>query len=195
MELKKKIKELHKKLNSKNVFTLPIGGLYRYRKRGEVIPGGDLTPERFEKLIHYFKGFSFCGQISDPIFNPHLAELLKMCKDNHKSISVHTAASHRKKEWWNEVFDANTNARWMFGIDGLPEESHKYRINQDGEKLFKWEGLYKAWSSEDPKTYLMTNEEKIDSRTTEQMIEDALVNVPEVKEDDVSKVIGEMNEV
>ena len=76
----------------------------------------------------------------------------------------------------------------------LPE-LYENLVNKDGEKLFKWEGLYKAWSSEDPKTYLMTNEEKIDSRTTEEMIEDALVNVPEVEEDDVSKVIGEMNEV
>ena len=33
--IEKKIKELHAKLNSKNVFTLPIGGLYRYRKSGE----------------------------------------------------------------------------------------------------------------------------------------------------------------
>jgi hypothetical protein len=76
----------------------------------------------------------------------------------------------------------------------LPE-LYENLVDSMGRKLFKWEGLYKAWSSEDPKTYLMTNEEKIDSRTTEQMIEDALVNVPEVKEDDVSKVIGEMNEV
>ena len=33
--IEKKIKELHAKFNSKNVFTLPIGGLYRYRKTGE----------------------------------------------------------------------------------------------------------------------------------------------------------------
>ena len=30
--IEKKIKELHEKFNAKNVFTLPIGGLYRYRK-------------------------------------------------------------------------------------------------------------------------------------------------------------------
>ena len=30
-----KIKELYKKLSEKNVYTLPIGGLYRYRKTGE----------------------------------------------------------------------------------------------------------------------------------------------------------------
>jgi len=33
--IEKKIRELHAKFNSKNVFTLPIGGLYRYRKSGE----------------------------------------------------------------------------------------------------------------------------------------------------------------
>ena len=33
--IEKKIKELHEKFNSKNIFTLPIGGLYRYRKSGE----------------------------------------------------------------------------------------------------------------------------------------------------------------
>ncbi|MFL2890174.1 MAG: glutamate synthase large subunit [Pelagibacteraceae bacterium] len=30
-----KISNLHKKINEKNIFTLPIGGLYRYRKSGE----------------------------------------------------------------------------------------------------------------------------------------------------------------
>ena len=70
-------------------------------------------------------------------------------------------------------------------------ELYENLVDSMGRPLFKWEGLYNAWSSEDPKTYLMTEEQKIDSRTTEQMIEDALVNVPDVPEDDVSKVIGE----
>ncbi len=33
--IEKKIKELHKKFLNKNIYTLPIGGLYRYRKSGE----------------------------------------------------------------------------------------------------------------------------------------------------------------
>ena len=73
-------------------------------------------------------------------------------------------------------------------------ELYENLVDSMGRPLYKWQGLYNAWSSEDPKTYLMTEEEKIDSRTTEQMIEDALVNIPEVPEDDVSKVIGEMHE-
>ena len=64
-------------------------------------------------------------------------------------------------------------------------------VNSRGEQLYKWEGLYKTWSSDDPRSFIVSEEEKTDSRTTEQMIEDALVNVPEVPEDEVSKVIGE----
>ena len=33
--IEKKIKELNKKFSEKNIFTLPIGGLYKYRKTGE----------------------------------------------------------------------------------------------------------------------------------------------------------------
>ena len=27
--------------------------------------------------------------------------------------------------------------KWIFGLDGLPEESHKHRINQDGVNLYE----------------------------------------------------------
>tara|TARA_B100001057_G_scaffold285774_1_gene285988 strand:+ start:191 stop:520 length:330 start_codon:yes stop_codon:yes gene_type:complete len=74
-------------------------------------------------------------------------------------------------------------------------ELYENLVDSMGRPLFKWEGLYKAWSSEDPRSYLMTEDEKVDSRTTDEMIEDALVDVPEVPEDEVSKTIGEMNEV
>ena len=35
------------------------------------------------------------------------------------------------------AFKSNPKANWIFGIDGMPEESKQYRVNQDGEKLFK----------------------------------------------------------
>ena len=74
-------------------------------------------------------------------------------------------------------------------------ELYENLVDSMGRKLFKWEGLYKTWSSDDPRSFIKSEEDKTDSRTTEQMIEDALVNVPEVPEDDVSKVIGEMNDL
>ena len=90
----------------------------------------------------------------------------------------------------------------------LPE-LYENLVNKDGEKLFNFKGLYEAWSSSSPKDYVsmknygMTMREytmkKITKtskdRTTEEMIEDVSVEVPNVKEDDVSRIVGEMNEV
>ena len=72
-------------------------------------------------------------------------------------------------------------------------ELYENLVDSMGRKLFKWEGLYKTWSSDDPRSFIKSEEEKTDSRTTEEMIEDATVEVPNVKEDDVSKIIGEMD--
>ena len=106
-----------------------------FAARGQKVPGEDMTMENFKKVIDYFEEVYFCGQISDPIFHPQFIEFLKLLK-GRKTI-VHTAASHKKEEWYRKAFEANTDAYWTFGIDGLPKDSHKYRINQDGEHLFK----------------------------------------------------------
>ena len=52
-------------------------------------------------------------------------------------VTVATAASHRPMSWYKKAFELNPRPLWRFGIDGLPEESCLYRINQDGEKLFE----------------------------------------------------------
>ena len=88
-------------------------------------------------------------------------------------------------------------------------ELYENLIDSEGRKLFNFKGLYEAWSSDSPvdyvsmKNYGMTMREytmkKITKtskdKSTEQMIEDVSVEVPNVKEDDVSRIIGEMNEV
>ena len=121
-----------------------------FASRGQKVPGEDLSMENFKKILAFFKEIYFCGQISDPIFHPQFIEFLKLCKDNHNVI-IHTAASHKPESWYREAFQANKNALWTFGIDGLPKDSHKYRVNQDGEKLFKMAcmaskmGLWVKW--------------------------------------------------
>ena len=59
-----------------------------------------------------------------------------MAYKNNNSVSIHNASSQKPESWYIKAFKANPNARWIFGIDGLPKESCMYRINQDGEKLF-----------------------------------------------------------
>ena len=96
---------------------------------------GDLSLDSFKKIISHFEQIEFCGQISDPIFHPQFIEFLKLT--NNKRVFIHTAASHKPIDWYIEAFDANKSAIWEFGVDGLPKDSHKYRINQDGENLFE----------------------------------------------------------
>jgi len=124
-------------LDITNKCTLQCSKCHRaiFAARDKKIPGEDMTMENFKKVIDYFEEIYFCGQRSDPIFHPQFIEFLKLLKG--KRTIVHTAASHKPKKWYKEAFEANTGAYWTFGIDGLPKDSHKYRINQDGEKLFE----------------------------------------------------------
>jgi hypothetical protein len=109
-------------------------------------PGGygrDMTTSDFKKVLKYYDRFTFNGQLSDPIFNPHIKTMLTMMKetipqDQMHLSSFHTAATakHLKEEYYIKLFEANPHIRWIFGIDGLPGESEQYRKNQDSEFLF-----------------------------------------------------------
>ena len=100
------------------------------------VPGRDLSISEFKVIVDYFDIISCCGQISDPIFNPHLIEFIKIAKEKNKYLNIHTAASQKPVKWYEKAFDNFGRGEWIFGIDGLPQDSHKYRINQDGIKLF-----------------------------------------------------------
>ena len=108
------------------------------RRHGFKIPGEDMSWEDFLKIAKFFKnGLIFCGQVSDPIFNPKIIEMLKYCYQKNIKVYINTAASQKPIKWYEKAFDANSKAEWIIGIDGLPKDSHKYRINQDGPKLFE----------------------------------------------------------
>ncbi len=99
--------------------------------------GNDLPMRSLKMLINKFKHISFGGQLSDPIHYPKFIEVLKLCNDKNKSVRVQTASSFKPISWYKKAFEAYPQADWQFGLDGLPEESHKYRVNQDGKKIFQ----------------------------------------------------------
>ena len=99
-------------------------------------PGHMMTEDEFDKCLSQYDRFVICGQISDPILHPQLPKFLEKIYRANKRCSVHVAASQKPKDFFLECFESNPTAAWYFGIDGLPEDSHKYRIRQDGEKLF-----------------------------------------------------------
>jgi MoaA/NifB/PqqE/SkfB family radical SAM enzyme len=111
--------------------------LQHMKKYGKVL-GETLSIKDFEKYLKYFDHFDFSGQVSDPSMHPDFKGILHKVIEYGKSASVHTAASHKPVKWYKEIYEecTNENISWFFGIDGLPEDSHKYRVRQDGKKLF-----------------------------------------------------------
>lgn len=116
---------------------LQCGRQRHWKNKGLSVPGKDMTLEDFEKIIKYFKVLAFCGQYSDPIHHPKFLQILQICNDKKLYVEVHVASSAKSKEFYIDAFKTYPNARWIFGIDGLPEQSCTYRINQDGLKLFQ----------------------------------------------------------
>lgn len=101
------------------------------------VPGYDMTIEEYTKIANYFDIVRFCGNISDPVFNPYFIDFLRLNYEMGIKTKVHNAATGKSIDWYEKAFKANPDALWIFGIDGLPEQSHIYRKNQKGEYLFE----------------------------------------------------------
>ena len=104
---------------------------------GRKVYGRDATMDEIRKLSDYFSSFNFCGQLSDPVHHPKFVEILDYLYKKDIQVTVHNASSQKPMKWYIKAFQAHPKAKWIFAIDGLPEESNMYRINQDGEKLYK----------------------------------------------------------
>ena len=104
---------------------------------GRKVYGRDATMDEIEKLSDYFSSFNFCGQLSDPVHHPKFVEILEYLYKKDIQVTVHNASSQKPMKWYIKAFQAHPKAKWIFAIDGLPEESNMYRINQDGKKLFE----------------------------------------------------------
>ena len=85
----------------------------------------------------YFSSFNFCGQLSDPVHHPKFVEILEYLYNKDIQVTVHNASSAKSKSWYIKAFKAHPRTKWIFAIDGLPEESNMYRVNQDGKKLYE----------------------------------------------------------
>ena len=101
------------------------------------VVGDDLPMRTIEMILDKFTNISFGGQLSDPIHYPNFIKVLEMCKEKRNRVKVQTASSYKPESWFIKAFKAFPSAKWQFGLDGLPEESHKYRVNQDGPKIFR----------------------------------------------------------
>ena len=108
------------------------------REKFKHVPGSDITLSDMEKITDFFEAITFCGQVSDPTLHPKFHDLLAICIKKNRKVVVQTAVAVKPKMWWTRSFmmSRGKNVEWIFAIDGLPKDSNKYRVNQDGEKLY-----------------------------------------------------------
>jgi len=102
--------------------------------------GMDLLPEDFRKVAKSFDKISWCGQMGDPIYHPKMHDLLDVAIEEQINLTIATNGFGKKDKWWDISYEKGKQIkqhRWIFAVDGLPKDSHKYRINQDGEAVFK----------------------------------------------------------
>lgn len=79
---------------------------------------------------------NFCGNYGDPLYYPHLIEIVKEFKKNNAIVSIITNGSYKKTEWWEELCNLlDEKDRITFSIDGVPDNFTTYRINGDWESI------------------------------------------------------------
>lgn len=97
--------------------------------------GSDISLDNMKKISLAYHNLLFCGQMGDPIYHPQFDKIMEMCKNNNVQIS--TNGSGKSIEWFEKIHYINKNIKWIFGVDGLPKDSNKYRIGQDGISVFE----------------------------------------------------------
>lgn len=103
----------------------------------------DINPEHFKKFLVECKPWEilFCGNWGDPIYSEDFLGLLRELKTKYPvaRIIIHTNASGKTTEWWEEFAEIiGSQDIVFFSIDGTPENYNRYRINS------KWEDVENA---------------------------------------------------
>ena len=94
------------------------------------------TPEVCNQII----GIYFCGNFGDPILNNDLIPMVAHIRDNNPdiNIAIHTNGGARNTAWWKElasVMPKNHNV--VFGLDGLEDTLHLYRVGVNYDNVIK----------------------------------------------------------
>jgi MoaA/NifB/PqqE/SkfB family radical SAM enzyme len=90
-----------------------------------------------KNLDHMF----MCGNYGDPASAPECIEIFKYFRNLNSSmmLGIHSNGSLRNTSWWYELGKVLSNERdyCYFGIDGLRDTNHIYRVNTDFDKIME----------------------------------------------------------
>jgi MoaA/NifB/PqqE/SkfB family radical SAM enzyme len=91
-----------------------------------------------EEVLKQLEGVYFCGNFGDPIVNNHLLAMCEYVTDSNPNIvlRIHTNGGARTTLWWEELVTVlPKNHVVIFGIDGLEDTHHLYRVGTTYENV------------------------------------------------------------
>jgi MoaA/NifB/PqqE/SkfB family radical SAM enzyme len=88
----------------------------------------------FIKQLYYL---NMCGNLGDPIVAKDTLEIYQYLRECNKNMTLvmHTNGSAKNVKWWEDL--AQLNVSVTFGIDGLADTHHLYRISTDWDKIIE----------------------------------------------------------
>ena len=102
----------------------------------------DITIDRFKEwfprhFIQQLNSMFMCGNLGDPIISKDtlkIFEYLRLVNPRMK-LAMHTNGSARDQSWWKQL--AQHRVVVTFGIDGLEDTNHLYRISTNFKKIIE----------------------------------------------------------
>lgn len=137
------IKDIHLEITSKCQARCPMcprrisgGPLNPFIKLDEITL--DVFKQWFElDFIKQLDSLFMCGNLGDPIISKDTLEIYQYLREVNPNIrlAMHTNGSARDPEWWQRL--AQLKVKVTFGIDGLSDTHHLYRISTDFNKIIE----------------------------------------------------------
>ena len=128
---------LHLELTSRCRLACPYCERTRFKGDYKI---GDMPRELVFRLAENpnFKKIMLSGTLGDPIYHPHFLEIVKKIKQSGKELRIATNGSGKKLKWWENVFNQLSHRdKVCFGLDGLQDTAHLYRINTNFHQVLE----------------------------------------------------------
>ncbi len=100
----------------------------------------DLKNILTEEVLSTIERLYFCGNFGDPMLHKDLISICEFLKEEKPNlfVGIHTNGGARKTEWWEELAKSLPKEHCVhFGIDGLEDTHHLYRIDTKYETVIK----------------------------------------------------------
>ena len=92
-----------------------------------------------DELLARLDRIGFCGNYGDPIICNNLIGICRYIRERSDClIRIHTNGSARTVAWWEELAEVIApNGIVVWGIDGLKDTNHIYRVNTDWDTIMR----------------------------------------------------------